>query len=599
MPEASVARVPGLGMHAQLDPLAVPEDGYRLGVNVAMDKQALSQRDGIREIPLRSDTDGLVAEFQALNYQGGIKYQPGQGQSALQFASKADYIAIAAGGRKFLVEVVGKGESTYGVLAEITGGLPQPPDLHMNWLAQAENYLISGDDYGKTWVYDGVERATFSDGYDPSNPEQSRIPNKARLPVYSHGRVAIITGARNGKIGDVIHGNGFTDASALLNFIEQVYWASGAEFVVPSEAGAILAAYTLPTLGTTSAHGELIWETEERVVAVRTNVYPRTSWIDTPNMIVTMSAEGGARGPWAYDVYTDDSVRRTLRGIESLTFSRRTSSLVYEPQELISEQIDDLLESDFGPLLRFNQTKVHRKSKRLYSTVRPWVSGYHWKHRGLVSYNYKRKVWEGLNVYPEPVRDIKGLIPVSMSGEQRMFAVAGNDQTSASLRVLEIEPGLRTDVLTDGTHPISSAIYTRAIYGDLDESVTIESGSFQLANVLGTVDWAVFWKSDDVQGCWQEWASGSVCHGETGAGAVKKIDLGVFNGVEKNGVRVNSGRHFEFLIRWSGKAEFRYHRVEHSTGKVLETSIIDETDDCTEDLFCCDNNSDPFILWQP
>lgn len=82
-------------MH-HLDPLAVPADAYHLGVNIRLDRQAISQRHGVREIPLRSDVEGLVDEFQALNYQGGISYSPGKGQSALQFSSKGDYIAVAA-----------------------------------------------------------------------------------------------------------------------------------------------------------------------------------------------------------------------------------------------------------------------------------------------------------------------------------------------------------------------------------------------------------------------------------------------------------------------------------------------------------------------
>lgn len=596
MAEALTVRFPILGMQGQLDPLSVTDEAYQMGVNVHVRKQALGQRDGYREIPLRSTVAGLVAEFQALNIQGAVRYQPGQGQSALQFSSKGDYLAISAGGRRFLVEVVGRGPSAYGNLVEVTGGFPQAPDLHMNWGLQAENYLINTDDFGNTTIYDGTETTMESTGFDPLNPTTSKIPNRVRMPVYTHGRVAVVDGPRGMLIGDIIHGQGNSDASNLLDFSEQIYWAEGFEFVVPTDAGSILAAYNLPTLGNSSSHGELIVETEERVYAFKTQLYPRTTWIDTPNMITTVSAEGGARGPWAFDIYTDNAIRRTLRGIETLTFSRRGSDLAYEPQELLSEQIDDFLEGDYGPHLRFNNTKVHRAAKNMYSTVQPWLSGFHWKHRGLVSYDYKGKRWSGVNVNPTPIRDIKMLIPLSMSGESRFFQIAGNDETTQSIRVLEVEPDLREDVLVDGTYPIRSAVYTRAIYGDLKNSIVLESGELQFSHVVGDVTWEVLWKSDWSNGCWTEWANGEICHTDVGATGVKSVRLGVFNGKEIDGVPVKSGKSFEFLIRWTGKAELRYHSVEVGEREQDAPDTFDEDVACTEDPICCDN-ADPLSIY--
>lgn len=582
-------------MHFNLDPLAVPDEAYRFGVNLRLDRQALGQRHGAREVPLRSATDGLVEEFQALNFQGAIRYSPSKGQSALQFASKADYIAIAAAGRKFLVEVVGRGAAMYGNLQEITGDAPQAPDLHMSWMGQAENYLLAGDDFGSTYIYDGVGDAELSSGYDPVTPENSRLPNRSRLPVYTHGRVATVVGANAVLIGDIIHGESLTTASDLLNFKEQVYWASGAEFKLPTDAGAILALYNLPTTGTSTSHGELVIEAEERTYVLRTNIFPRTSWIDTPNMMPTVSAEGGARGPWAFDVYSDDAVRRTLNGIETLSFAQRSGDLIYSPQELLSHQIDDFLEGDYGPLLRFNQTKVHRKVKRLYTTVRPWTSGYHWKHRGVATYNYLRKVWEGVNIYPELVKDIKGLVPMRMSGEARMFMIAGNDQLSHSIRILEIDERERSDHLAEGEFPIQSAVYTRAVYGDLKDRIQVDDGELQFDRVVGNVDYKVSWKSDWSQGCWNPWTEGSRCQDPSSAPGVKPVELGAFPGKEVNGVRLTSARHFEFLIQWSGKADLRFHSVNMSTDRDDSKSIIDEDDECLVDTQCYDN---PLILWQ-
>lgn len=595
MPTDETVRFPNGGTQFSLDPLGVPAEAYRLGINVRLDRQALSQRHGAREVPLRASDPGLLEEFHALNYQGGIQYSPSRGQSALQFSSKADYIAVAAGGRKFLIEIVGRGGAMYGNLVEVTGNAPQAPDLHIAWMGQAENYLISGDDFGGTAIYDGENPAELSSGYDPSNPENSRVPNRARSPGYTHGRVAMVEGANRVLIGDIIHGGNQTDASDLLNFSEQIYWASGAQFNLPTEAGAILATYNMPTLGQSGGHGDFIVEAEDRVYAIRTAIYPRTSWIDTPNMMVPVSAEGGARGPWAFDVYNDDAVRRTLNGIETLTFSQRASDIIYTPQELLSEAIDDFLQLDYGPHLRFNQTKIHRKTKRLYSTVRPWVSGYHWKHRGVATFNYLKKVWEGINIYPTPIRDIKGLIPMRMGGEARMFMVAGNDETSKSIRILEIDENARCDYLDGEEVPIQSSVYTRAIYGDLKSQIQIEDGELQFDRVLGDLDYKVSWKSDWNQGCWEEWASGRVCHNRLHTPGVKPVKLGRFNGKEVSGIQLSSGKHFEFLIQWSGKADLRFHSVNFSDHEESEASIIDSDDTCTTDPHCCEN--DPLRPW--
>lgn len=600
MPDANTVAFAFRGLNFQLDALAVPEDSYRLGINVRLDRQAISQRHGVREIPLRSDTPGLVEEFQALNLQGAIPYSPSRGQSALQFASKGDYIAVSAAGRKFLVEVVGRGASVYANLAEITGTAVQAPDLHMNWMGQAENYLIAGDDFGSTFIHDGADSSFLSEGYNPINKAASRVPNRARNPIYTHGRLRMTVGANSTLVGDIIHGTvaGKTNAADLLNFTEQTYWAEGAEFTLPSEAGPILASYNLPTLGRATDHSGAISEAEDRVVAYKTDVYPREAWIDTPNMVPTVSAEGGARGPWAFDVYSDDAVRRTLTGLQTLSFARRASDLVYSPQESISQPIDDFLEGDYGPLLRFNQTKVHRRAKRLYTTVRPWISGYHWKHRGVATFNYLRKVWEGVNIYPEPIQDVKMLVPLRMSGEARMFMLAGNDRTGASIRVLEIERESREDVLAEGVYPIASAIYTRAVYGDLKDMIALEDGVLQFDQLLGKVDWEVMWKSDWSRGCWTRWNGGQVCRDPISSPGVKNVKLGTFNGRPVNGVRVKSGRHFEFLVRWRGKADLRFHSVDLSRHPDTQRNILDETTDCDDDVFCCEN-SDPLLMWQP
>lgn len=570
----TVISFPSAGMHAERDPIAVPQDGYAMGVNVRLEKQSLAQRHGYREIPLN------CPELEALNLQGAINYVPSSGQSALQFASKGEYILIAAGGKKFTIEVLGRGVSTYTKVVDVTGGLTQPADLHQIWLAQAENYAIAGDDFAATWIYDSVNPAYASPGYiaTGANREESRVPNRMRLPLYTNGRLAVVTDDRSIQIGDIIHGSNLTDASDLLKFVEQTYWAEGQKFVLPSNVGPIYATYNLPTTGDSNDHGDAVFESSHGTYAIATDVYPRTSWADT-RMVRFVSAEGAAQGQFAHDEFDNDSVRRTLQGVQALSFTQQRGDKLRAPQELLSEQVDDYLRGDNRPFLRFNSTKFHRQVKRLYTTVRPWLSGYHWQHRGLMSFNYKKKVWEGLWTCPKEFPNLKMLVPMRLAGDERMFMICGDAGNVDSIKLIEVEPNLRYDVLADGTKkPIMSSVEARTVYENLEERYEIQNGCLQFSNVEGDVSYEILFKQDGSEGCWKEWQSGSFCVKPYNHPGVKTIQLQEFPGDPSVQTR--------FLIKWTGPAELRFLNIEVNDFAAPH-SVESDCESCVEDPVCC------------
>ena len=68
MPNDEPVYFPNAGMHTEADPLSIPKNAFAVGINTRIEKQALAQRHGTRNIPIISETEGLAEEFNCLNY---------------------------------------------------------------------------------------------------------------------------------------------------------------------------------------------------------------------------------------------------------------------------------------------------------------------------------------------------------------------------------------------------------------------------------------------------------------------------------------------------------------------------------------------------
>lgn len=594
MPDQSVIAFPLGGLNIKDDPLVLSDRQYRFSTNTIIDRAAVSGRHGLREICLVSDTEGLVDEFQLLNLQGAIRYSPSQGQSAIQQAAKGEYLLVAAGGRKFTIQIEGRNTGARGVLREIQSedGVRQPSDLHQIWLSQCENYAVACDDFGATWYWDSVNDAQFSEGYNVVTRDDSQLPNRARIPTYLDGRITVILNDANMLIGDLIHADGSSATVNILGFTEQTYWATGQFITLATEAGAITAGYGLPALTSLNNQSGQIIEAENGVYFLRLDS-PRNTWSDQ-QILFPVSAASGCTGQFAYDTVNDDAVRRTKNGIERLSFYRGQDELAGRSLR-ISDPVDDYLDLDYEPSTRFTSLKLHRKAKRMFCTVRPWLSGANWQSRGMLSFNTEKSIWESLWTFPSWCKDIRLLVPMYMGGEQRMMILAGNEDKC--IRLVEIDPLLREDIDDQGeVSQILKTIEPKASYGDLKKKVEIERGELQFDRIEGDVCWEVRWKSSEFSGEWRTWDSGTISNkSATGQQSEKvlPVKLCQFPGAKRNGVKLISATQFDFQIRWTGKADLRFHEFksrphegERDTRMTEESVVMDEdVRNFTEDEF--------------
>jgi len=577
---------PSRGMRLDIDSSSIPGDAYGEAVNVRIDNEQLKQRYGVRCVPLTSDEEGLVEEFQQLNWQGGVSYTPSQGQSAIQFASKGNFIVCSAGGRKFSIEISGQGSSVKGVLTEVTGPLQQAPDVHQVWLAQVENYVVAGDDFSQTWIWDGVNEAFASAGSETPDRNDAQVPNFSRLPAYTQGRLAMVSTANGLEIGDIIHGRDLSNSNDIIRFTEQTYWAEGQRFVMPTEAGSILATYTLPIIGDVNGQGDFIVDCEKQCFSIKTYVFPRREWgTGSVRMVESVSSDGGARGQFAFDVFNNDALRRTSKGIESLTFSSTGGELVNKPQERLSFPIDDFLKYDYAPRLRHCSLKFIRRQDKIFCTVRPTVYRDHWYHRGFVSYNYEYRIWESINTMPKAYKDIKQFINMELAGEQRSFCIVGGD--GKNIQLIEFDDTLSTDLLPDGSESrIQSQIQTREFYDNHENMLELDNMVLNFDGVSGKVDYEVYFQPVERRGTWTLWREDCFDHDRCSAPAVKRVKLGSFPGLESADNIIKNSRSYRFLIKWRGIANLRFGIID-----VDVASGKGDNDPMTE---TCEKTYDPY-----
>ena len=450
-------------------------------------------------------------------------------------------------------------------------------------MTQAENYAISGDDFGFTWYWDSVNEAVDSDGYNITNREGSALPNRMRAPSYYDGRLVVAMNSNNLLIGDLIHGGGESDASNLIKFTEQTYWASGQHVALPTEAGSITATYPLPSITSLKNQSGLVIEAEHSSYFLRLDL-PREQWGDNQILFLS-SGSSGCVGQQAFDTLNNDSVRRTRDGIQRLSFDRRKDELDGSSKR-ISEKVDDYLNLDYDPDLRFSSLKLNRKDRRMLCTVRPWLSGLHWQHRGMLSFNSEKQIWESLWTLPDWCSRIKQLLPMEVDGESRMLIFCGGSDSEINL--VEVEADLREDIDQDGCKKqIKKSVEPRSVISNLRDKVELKKGSLQFSRVKGNVSWSIFWKSDEFPGEWREWASGVVQHEEIIDGVeqserVTDINLPEFSGEKREGVTIRSARQFDFLIKWEGKADLRFHEFESSRSSGEKENEVSKSEMCLD-----------------
>lgn len=534
-------------------------------INGMIDEEQPGTRFAARALPITGD----MAEFFATaNFQGGMRYNPSEGQGAIEFGADVSTMLFAVGGRKIQVGFTGAGVNTAATMADVSNGLTSDPDLHLVCWLQAENLALASDGNGNTWIWTGQDPAFVSAGYNNVDKEASQVPNGCMAMMYVHGRIATIVNSRALLYGDMLNSRDFLTSRDLYAFREQTYPATGQYFSPPTSLGAITAVAILPQQDTAHGHGEGFIHCWNGLFSINSNVWPRSLWANAP-MVKTAYIGGGATGPYAVAIYSGDQFFRSRSGVQTLRSARAETDRNGAPKKSVADVVGDFLRYDAKKWLRFCSVATWEQEKRGAVTVYPIVHGRTRWHRGFIVSNFDPvpvqiapSIWEGLWTLPPEIGGPVQFITGDFDSEERFFAVCYSDATKRNTLV-EFRRDLTDDVLPDGTtRRIRGQMVTRRMDATNPGGKKNWSGaSLYFSNVRGTVDWGIwvrsfgtrewtFWKGGRIENCPP---CGADCtglgepppwEGEIPLGSLDNLKGKAFKKVAKN---------IQFLIRWAGR----------------------------------------------
>ena len=354
------------GANSALDPEQVSSSGYVNATNVQIKDGLPTTRMGSRVVPFRDVEGNEITDDQALlsgNGQGFDVFNPAKGQSGQVFASDLSRIMSAVCGRKYEIQLNGNSTNTCATVIDQTNDIVSDPQWHIVYWAFGENYAFAGDGNGDLWQWDSLSPATVSPGYNIQNPANSFLPNGSTNMIYAHGRMCSVVNSRQIIVGNSIHGNNLTRPIDMLKTSQQIYWDSGQYFVPPSSMGNILAVGVLPQRDTSHGHGDIMWHTQDGVFSLNINVAPRAEW-ETQSLVRHFLLDTGAAGPYALDIYDGDQIFRSKYGVQTLRSASAESQLIGDPYKPISDQIKDILDTDYEPWLKFASLKKWNKARK-------------------------------------------------------------------------------------------------------------------------------------------------------------------------------------------------------------------------------------------
>lgn len=593
-PEQITLSFVGGGMNGALNPANVPDNQYSRAVNVELINQRPHTRRGVRVLPFIETDDATVKGFQSGNFQGATFFNPAKGQSQISFAEDGSRIMCSIAGKRYQVIPREAHPRLSNVVIERVDGVQDGnPNLHLVWWYQAENYIIAQDGEADTWIWDGFTTPFESTGLNTVDKPKSKLANGATVGAYVHGRIVQVVNSRQVIVGDIIHKSNQTDSINILDTTEQVYWATGSYFSPPSSMGNIIAAELLPLRDTQHGHGDLMLHCEDGIFSLNLNLYPRTSWENTP-LVKHVLLETGARGPYALALYDGDQFFRSRHGLQSLRSARGESQLLGNPYNPISEEVDTWLKNDYEPFVRFTSISKWAIERRLYITVDPWINGAVRGSRGIVSLNFApvataqtNRAWEGLHTYPPEIANPIQMVNGVFNGRDRVYMFARGDD--GKNRIAEFSQDLRNDILIDGTERrISCQIVTKAMVGaGLFSKAVITQGILYMTDVSGVLDWGVWARNTDCQN-WTYWRQGQVCvksddccpEDEAGCNlndyCPQEFELNL--GEMPDSLRHN--RKIQLLIRWRGSAAVEGVKIRVSPGDPDEGTMPEGAGKC-------------------
>ena len=579
------------GVDQSVDPALLSFNRVADAVNVQIKDSTLTCRPGVKIHEL--DIEG--------DFQGATFYNPAKGLSQQSFGVDTSGIVARIGGKHYRI-VPSKSKpasTTLDVTALDSEDTASNESYHLAFLKQCENYVISQDGNGSTWIWDGQNPPYFSSGYDSTNKEESKLANGASAVAYAHGRIVQVVNLRQVIVGDIIHKSEFTTASNILETTEQTYWATGAFFSPPSELGTIRAVEVLPLQDTAHGHGDLMFHTSEGIFSLDLTLYPRDTWVDQA-IVKHVLLDTGAAGFYAICLMAGDQFFLSRHGLQTLRSARAESSLVGNPFNPISESVRDYIDADTRDNFIYASVEKFVEQRRIFLTTQHLVRGGARGGRGLLVLNTLpvvggNRAWEGLWTFPSEGRLINQLISGVFDTQERMFAFATG--ADGKVRLLEFSDDLPNDVLSDGTEkPIEWQVLTREdTAGDSAECKTIEKAWATIRRASGPLEWEVFSRTDVND--WELWHSGCAdaesCDLESPIVRDLKLRFGSPPQATKTGTR------HQMLLRFKGCAALEAIKMSSSFdrgGNSTPTSesgcvVLTSTDpkNCTYDPFSYSN----------
>lgn len=571
------------GMNSSDPPHKIATNQLARMTNCALVNQLPSTRKGVRVISLAGDGVGAVSDG---NIQGSIFFNPAKGQGGIILGQNNSMIAVASAGRKFVTRIEGRRARTVGTVTEITSNFFANPQFHLVWMGAWEDLLVMQDGQAPAMIWDG-NVTVESRGYSTLDKPRSEIPNGGTVLAFAHGRGVCIVNSRFVLVGDSLHKISLTTSADLKKFTEQTYWATGQYFLPPSKMGNIMAADILPLRNTQHGHGDLIVHCEDGIFSIDLNIFPRSSWSQTP-MVRHALLDCGAVGPYALAIHDGDQVFRTHKGIQTLRSAAAESPLEGNPNQPISHEVDTWLKSDYPRWLRFASLALWDTARKFLCTTSPIVQGRHRWHRGAVVREVDPKLtekgtppsWAGLLTLPPEIGGIVQFVSGIFAGEERFFAwCRGVDGKN---RLVEFTDYLEQDELEGGVRrDIRCQAITRVVdLGEWWKKREFRFVTLFLAGIIGKVTWGV-WVRTAERTDWVPMQTGTVnvprINGaDLAQGIPRSLPIQLGNIPEScvpDAGKLNETRGVQFLVRWEGVCQLEGVKVFHSDKDLTEQNV--------------------------
>ncbi len=355
-----------------------------------------------------------------------------------------------------------------------------------------------------------------------------------RMGAYGMGRnwICLVDG-KQFVASDIEGGPSGTQSlnyrDAVLNITENSFLVGGGNFSVPGSIGDITAMRFGATLDASLGQGPLQVFTSSTVFSCNTPV-DRLTWQSLQNPILTESLiSNGALGHNSTVLANGDFLFRSVDGIRSLILARREFDTWGNVVQ--SREVATVLDQDDIGLLKYGSAVTF--DNRLLMTANPVQGQQGVFHRKLIALNFdplsnlRGKApaiydgqWIGLNVLK--------LIVGKVGGFDRCFAFTYNEVTQE----IELYEILKSQPLDHNTHsypiydnddPVNGrivwSIESAALFNRLPQDTGNEllkkllDGEMSIDNLVGQVDFQVFWKPDQWP-CWVPWHAWTECSSE-------------------------------------------------------------------------------------